>query len=260
MIFKNNKIIIGKEVNKLAKNYNTLDYSVKLQSLLKSIFPLKNFDSFSKYELHEILNETLMNYYNGEEILKYKLFEQYIDKKNLVAAFEIKVNNSRVDFLTINGRSTSFEIKSELDNLSKLRKQMSDYMLAFEYNYLIIDEKHLNKSKELLPDSYGLWCYKNGKYSRLKTAKKNDKIDPKIQLELLTKREIKDGFPKFDGLLNCILKFYNADYINSKFKFILKERYKERWGFLSNNKSEIFPIDIQFFFNTNIEPELIYYH
>ncbi|MDC9722247.1 MAG: sce7726 family protein [Urechidicola sp.] len=254
------KNINGRIINALAKNYNPLDYSVKLSTSLKNVFPTENFDNFSKYELHKLLNDTLFQYYKGEEILKYKLFQNYINKKSIVAAFEIKVNNSRLDFLTINGHTTSFEIKSELDNLSKLSKQMADYMLAFEYNYLVIDQKHIEKAKKILPESYGLWSYEKGKYKKLKKALLNEKMDSEVQLELLTKSELVNSFPNSRGEISNILDCLTAKDINSRFKKALKNRYRNRWEFLKMNKSEILPIDVQFFFNTNIEPSHIYYH
>ena len=260
MIFEKDKIVNERAINILAKSYNTLDYSVKLATLLKNVFPSENFELFSKYELHKLLNDTLLQNYNGEEVLKYKLFQYYINKQNLVAAFEIKVNNSRVDFLTINGYTTSFEIKSELDNLSKLSKQMADYMLAFEYNYLVIDERHIEKVKDLLPESYGLWSYKEGKYKKRRKAVLNDKIDPEVQLRLLTKRELVNSFPEIGGVLKDILNSFDANNINRQFKKALKNRYRSRWEFLVANEAQIFPIDVQFFFNTNIQPSHIYYH
>ncbi|MCX6799535.1 MAG: sce7726 family protein [Candidatus Falkowbacteria bacterium] len=243
----------------MAKNYNTLDYSVKLIADLKSVYPEEHFDNFSKHELHKLLNNILVQYYNGEEILKYKLAERHLKQRGVIGAFEMKVNNSRVDFLAVNGVSTSYEIKSELDNLSKLSKQMADYMLAFEYNYLVVDEKHISKAKDLLPSSFGLWCYKNGKYRTLKKAKLNKKIDPEMQLRLLTKKELITSYPEEQGRVKKILNSYRASTINDLFKETLKDRYRDRWKFLLSNKENIFPIDIQFFFNTNILPEGVYF-
>lgn len=259
MILKKDEIVNGGAINILAKSYNTLNYSVKLAALLKSVFPSENFELFSKYELHKLLSDTLFQNYNGEEVLKYKLFKCYLNKKNLVAAFEIKVNNSRVDFLTINSNTSSFEIKSELDNLSKLSKQMADYMLAFEYNYLVIDERHIERAKNLLPESFGLWCYKKGRYQKLKKALYNDKMNPEVQLKLLTKQELVNNFPENGGDVKGILKSFDANSINRKFKEALKDRYRSRWNFLMDYEAQIFPIDIQFFFNTNIQPCHIYY-
>jgi hypothetical protein len=260
MIYKKYKIINESAISGLVKNYNILDYQLKLASLLKYVYPLENFDIFSKYELHEVVNDTLLQNYNGEEVLKYKLSRSFLHKKNLIAAFEIRVNNSRVDFLTINGYTTSFEIKSELDNLSKLSKQMNDYLLAFEYNYLVIDERHFEKANDLISEKFGLWCYKKGKFKKMRKAILNNKIEPEVQLNLLTKKELIRSFPEHGGVPKKILNSLDCNNINRQFKVTLKDRYRSRWDFLVANEAHIFPIDIQFFFNTQIQPRDIYYH
>jgi hypothetical protein len=259
MILEKVKITQDKAIKAVAKSYNTLDYSTKLVALLNSVYPAGNFSHLSKYDLHKLVNDTLFENHNGEEILKYKLFECYQKKQSIVAAFEIKVKNSRVDFLTINGSTTSFEIKSELDTLTKLKKQMADYLLAFEYNYLVIDHSHVEKVKEMLPDGFGLWSYKNGKYRKSIKSELNTNIDPEVQLSLLTKKELVSNFPEEEGSVNRILSKYHQETINDSFKSILKERYKGRWQFLKSNHNSIFPIDLQFFFNTNITPNDVYY-
>ncbi len=259
MIISANNTSNEKAINVIAKTYNTLDYSGTLIELLKTIYPSGNFEHLTKYELHQLLNETLLQNYNGEQVLKYKLSQQYFNKRNIVAAFEIKVNNSRADFLTINGHTTSFEIKSELDNLTKLTKQAADYMLAFEYNYLVIDERHVQKAKELIPASFGLWSYKDGKYKKNKKAELNDQMEPEVQLRLLTKKELTVSFPEAGGIKEILIS-HDKIVINNQFKKTLKNRYRNRWAFLVANQANIFPIDLQFFFNTNIQPEYIYYH
>ncbi len=247
-------------INEIAKNYNPLNYQVQLVKLLKTIYPTNNFEDLTKYELHRLLNKALLENYNGEQIFKYKLFQQYFAKKNIVAAFEIKVNNSRADFLTINGHTSCFEIKTGLDNMSKFNKQAADYMLAFEYNHLIVDECHLEKAKDLRPAGFGLWLYKNGKNKQIEKADLNDQMNPEIQLQLLTKLELIKSYPEEGGSIKEILKTYKKEIINARFKKTLKDRYRSRWEFLVTNHDSIFPIDLQFFFNTNILPRHIYYH
>jgi hypothetical protein len=56
---------------------------------------------------------------------------------------------------SINGASRCYEIKTELDNLSKLIKQSNDYCAVFEYNTVILDEKHLIRARQYLPEEYG---------------------------------------------------------------------------------------------------------
>jgi hypothetical protein len=246
-----------KFVKTIAKNYNTLDYSVQLIELLKCVYPSINFNAYNKFELHQLLNDTIINKHNGEQILKYELFQQFF-RKSLVAAFEIKVNNSRVDFLAINSSTHSFEIKSSIDNLCKLAKQASDYILAFEYNYVVIDERHLKNALEILPQSFGLWSFKFGKRRIHRKATYNNQIDPIVQLELLTKKELLLYFNEYSGDIEMITRMMETNTINIRFKKALKERYRKRWEFIVLNQGEILPVDLQFFFKTNILPHYIY--
>lgn len=249
-----------KLIHLVARKYSPLGYTPQLLQLLQKVYPEGNFESLTKYELHQLLNDFLLNNYDGEQILKYRLFKQYFSNRHIVAAFEIKVNNSRADFLTINGQTCCFEIKTALDNFSKFAKQAADYMLAFEYNYLVIDECHFGKALDLLPECFGLWVFKNGKTKQIKKAQLNMGIDPEIQLSLLTKQELTASFPVEKGDREKVLAVYSNDIINLRFKKILKDRYRSRWEFIVNNQDGILPVDLQFFFNTNILPINIYFH
>jgi hypothetical protein len=253
------KVIDRRTLNSIAQDYCTLDYSPKLAALLTRVFPESNFCGLQKYELHKKLNEVIVKHYSGEQILKYALFN-YHYKKNIVAAFEMRVNKSRTDFLAINGVSSSFEIKSGLDNLYKLHKQSSDYSLVFDYNYIVVDEKHLENAKEIVPMCFGIWSFDSSKRIVHRKAAPNNRIDPEVQLRLLTKKELMYQFKEKHGCIEDILKENNAAEINSRFKAALKERYKMRWQFLLSHQDSILPIDLQFFFNQNIDPSIVYCH
>lgn len=248
-----------KAIKNIAKTYNPLDYKSKLIDLLLFAYPNQSFEKWEKYRLHKLLNETIINNYRGEQVLKSHLFKNFLEKE-VVAAFEIKVNNSRVDFLTINGHTNSFEIKSDLDNLTKLKKQASDYVLAFEYNYLVIDEKHLANALDIVPNTFGLWSFSKGKKRIHRKASLNKKLDPYIQLTLLTKKELQKSFSEVQGASEDIVKQFSATEINKRFKKILKNRYSAKWSFLLDNHPNILPIDLQFFFKTNVNPSYIYHH
>ncbi|HEY5367744.1 MAG TPA: sce7726 family protein [Hanamia sp.] len=250
--------IDDKLVKVLAKEYNPLDYNEQLIHLLSFAYPSVSFDGWEKFKLHQLVNDIVISKHNGEQVLKYYLFKNFYRKK-VIGAFEIKVNNSRADFLTINGSTNSFEIKSSLDNLYKLKKQAADYIQAFEYNYLVIDEKHLDNAYELVPKSFGLWSFKNGRKKIYRDATLNKKIDPEIQISLLTKKDLQHCFSEVSGNRRQILKYFTEEEINYRFKLALKSKYSTRWNFLIKNIDLILPVDIQFFFKTNINPKHIYY-
>ncbi len=249
---------ISDSFNSTLRKYNPLEYSIRLTSLLNDIFPMQNFNDYSKFDLHKLFNDLYVKSYQSEEVLKFKLFEKLEDKKDMIGAFEIPVADSRVDFVTINGKTTSYEIKSAYDNLSKLNKQINDYSKAFEYNYVVLDIKHQIKAEAILPKNYGIFIFKNGELIRSRRAILNNGIQSIVQLNLLSKKELFQGF-KTDKIEYINDKF-GAKKINKIFKIILKNRYQEKWQFLINHQKNILPIDIQFFFKTNMNPRDIYYH
>src|SRR5688500_16530456 len=91
-----------KQLKHIARKYNPLDYTEQLTQLLNYIYPGVSFNGSNKFQLHQAINDVVIKLYNGEQGLKYQLFQAFY-KKKVVGAFEIKVNNSRADFLTING-------------------------------------------------------------------------------------------------------------------------------------------------------------
>src|ERR1700744_5236847 len=113
-------------IKQVAKKYHALTYLPQLRELCSLINPHEDCSAFAKFELHQRINCHLLDEYHGEQAIKYALFNSF-RKKHLIAAFEMNVNSSRLDFLTINGVTTGYEIKSSLDTLNKLSKQSTDY-------------------------------------------------------------------------------------------------------------------------------------
>jgi len=250
------KFVISEDIiSSIAKTYNVLGYTHILRKLVAATG--LNPDSLTKKDLHEKLNDVIITNYKGEVKAKALLVDMF-KKKSVVAALEIKVNNSRVDFLTINGETRSFEIKSELDNLTKLSKQAADYACVFEYNYIVLDEKHYSIALNLLSESYGIISIKNNKLYIIKEALKNKTINPDKQLRLFTKKERTIYFKEQQGCFERIILECTPEKINDALKMMLKKRYEAQWSFLKNNINDIFKIDYQYFFYHNISPDLIY--
>lgn len=239
----------------LARSYNTLAYKAQLKSLLIAFYRDRSLESYSKRELHELVNQSLLEHYQGEEILKFKLAQQF-KTADYVAAFEVRAKSSRADFLAINGETKCFEIKSKIDTLKRLEKQSSDYKDVFEFNTVVIDKSHLSAVENTIPEYYGIWYFECDIKYEHRVAKVSPYVDPSSQLSLLTKKELMVLFSTCN--YNSILSNHCAETINTNFKTALKRRYETRWSFLVENWDKILPIDIQFFYNTNIQPELIY--
>jgi len=250
------KLINEASICTLARSYNILDYYQNLKTVVSHAYS-HNLNDCPKQDLHWLINELLLENYTGESTLKAKLADLFI-QKNVIAAFEIKVNTSRVDFLTINGESKSFEIKSELDNLYKLSKQVNDYEKVFDENHIVIDEKHYTKALELIPDHYGIIVLHGHQLTIDKKADVNVNLVPEMQLSLFSKKELNQAFKIPAITADEILINYEPHEINSIFKEMLKKRYAKRWQFLVDNRDRIYATDYQFFFQHNINPAIIY--
>jgi hypothetical protein len=250
-------ILSPQQISTLARSYDTLAYLPALSSLLSKFSEGVDFSAYPKRKLHECINNILIEQHQGEMAFKYQLFRR-ASRQNLVAAFEIRVHHSRMDFLTVNGVSHGYEIKSGLDNLAKLSRQAKDYASSFDFNTVVVDTKHKDNALKILPASFGVMCI-DAKHRRriYRMAARNATIDPRMQLSLLTQIEKKKHFAGTVAA-DRILTIYNDRQVNRIFKQALKERYRSRWEFVVKHSAYILPIDLQFFFNRNIEPDIIY--
>lgn len=236
-------------------SYNFFNSKLELMKLLKNIIPESHLIKYSKHQLKKILNDYILQDYRGELYFKYKLIEYFInDNANL--AFEIKTLNKRLDFLRINGFSESYEIKSDIDNLTKLNSQIDIYERLFEFNNIVIGENHYSKIFNKIPHIYGIYLIIDGQVKQIKKPIKNKKISPQYQLKIFTKKELKKYFNYED--IDFIISNVEPDIINEKFKENLNNRYKSKWEFIKTNFNEILPIDLKFFYRYNIPPHVYY--
>lgn len=265
----------------LHDTYDLFMYDENVWDLIEAVFPeisMEKFNDFRKKVLgHEIVNKLVYNNYPGEINIKYSFIKKLINNKNEISLFEMYVNSSRLDLARINGNSYAYEIKTELDQLTKLEKQLKDYSKAFEYIYVITSENHINKAKNIIPDYCGLILYeqKNNDYyfENIKSPSYNNNYDYEVQVDCFSSKDLEtillnNNINKFkrkeiptlkDDRKRFLFENFSKDNINSLFKFGVKKKYEKRWGFLQQNFDEIKPIDIQAFFKSNTEPKWIYY-
>lgn len=239
----------------LARSYNILYPIARLKDILSALQLEEDLSNLNKYQVHSIFNNIIQNNYSGEAMIKSLLVNKFLNE-DAIAAFEINTFNGRLDFLRINGDSISYEIKSEVDNLAKLEKQISGYIKLFEYNYVVIAYNHLSKIREILPKEYGILIVNNEKIEVRRKAKKNKFVASDYQIKLFTKKELIENFNIYDK--DLILQSFTPKEINIKFKGMLKKRYFNRWKFLSENRDDILPLDYQYFYHHNISPSIIY--
>ncbi|MFG6475081.1 sce7726 family protein [Microbacterium sp. P06] len=64
---------------------------------------------------------------------------------------------ARADALLVGDRLCGFEIKSDVDSLCRLSRQVQAYEPVVERAYLVVGERHRERATELIPDWWHIW-------------------------------------------------------------------------------------------------------
>lgn len=117
--------------------------------------------------------------------------QQHESEIRLIHEFVIPRPSARIDLALINGRISGYEIKSDVDSLSRLPAQMHSYSKIFEHLSFVTTER---KSKSILQKTPE-WCgviaiSREGRFKTLRKMKLNRNVDAKCLLYSLDKVSI----------------------------------------------------------------------
>lgn len=192
--------------------------------------------------LIKYLYKTLQNNYRCEYIYKNNLFLQIFKKEKLEKTLilnELKIGSSKADLVLLNGSVRVYEIKTELDSLGKLSKQLDDYQKFADKIYVVTDDKFVEKLKaEYLNSNIGIILLdSDNKLVTIKEASANDsRFDFDTIFKILRKQEYLDlvfknfGFipevPNTKMFRVCydLLRSINLVDFQRQVLFIIKER------------------------------------
>lgn len=122
-------------------------------------------------ELGSKLNGTLGDIFNGvfdhmcrsyrsEYIYKNAIATKILEGKHSLRAAtflsEFRVNQSKADTVILNGTSSVYEIKTELDDLARLPAQLDDYAKVFDQISVVTHEGGIDLLRKVLPDHVGI--------------------------------------------------------------------------------------------------------
>lgn len=208
-------------------NKNGVNKIKKLSTLftgkeLYNFFVKDNYRYFFNIINEYFKNEKIYScatYYDIIKDLYYKIYPNYRNEyffKNLIAnkiflkesnlfessyLSEFPIGNSVADVIIVNKSSKVFEIKTELDSPSRLKRQLEDYRKSFEQIYLVTHKKLKEKYLDLLPDDIGLYLISENLDVRLeKYATLNLSLDFDTMFSFLRLSEME----------NIILHVYEA--------------------------------------------------
>ena len=133
-----------------------------------------------------------INYMNDKSIRK--ILIAYLKTKNVnMRIYQEKgIGNSICDVMVVEDCLIGYEIKSDLDNYSRLNEQVKAYNLFFDKNYIVVSDRHMNSIAEKIPSSWGIICVRENNIYVERNAKKNKEVSRRRQLSILWKLELKN--------------------------------------------------------------------
>lgn len=105
---------------------------------------------------------------------------------------EKAIGKSICDVMAVTDKLTGYEIKSDLDNFTRLETQIHEYDYFFDENYIVVSQKHINSVKKEIPVWWGILYIVDDDIRIERTAQKSPVVNRRRQLTLLWKLELKN--------------------------------------------------------------------
>jgi hypothetical protein len=123
------------------------------------------------------------------------------DDTRIVEEMGVWSGSVRIDIAVINGSLSGYELKSDRDTLERLPRQSALYGRVFDYLFLIVGKRHVDKAQKILPAWWGIKIAVEGKSGiellHHHAPSPNPSPDPYLIAELLSKEEAIGVLQKF---------------------------------------------------------------
>src|SRR5690606_5502592 len=160
------------------------------------------------------LYKSLQKHYRCEYVYKNNLVLKLIKEHSLKTTLilnELKIGASKADLVMLNGAVRVFEIKTELDDFSKLSKQLNDYQKFADGVSIVTDEKNAEKLKiEYADTNIGIIV-----------------LDAKNKLQLIKVADSNTSFFEFDTSFKILSKLEFLYLVADNFGFIPDVTYNQ---------------------------------
>ncbi|MDQ0125922.1 hypothetical protein J2W17_004896 [Pseudomonas lini] len=150
---------------------------------------------FTPADVYEVCYNDLSKNYRFEYFFKNVVANKIVLGRHRLSTAtlisEFRVENNKADCVVLNGNSTCYEIKTDLDNFSRLNDQLNAYEKLFDKTYVVIAEAHREYALKNIHDGVGLIVLTaRNTLSEVRSARlAKSKIDPKILIRSLRKPE-----------------------------------------------------------------------
>lgn len=194
------QLFTSQAINAVADGDFSLLHELAANALTPEFFPVK------VSEIFDIAFRKLSREYKSEyffkNIIANEVFLKKHKKNESVMLSEFRVGTSKADCVILNGLSTCYEIKTELDNLKRLPEQLSSYVNLFDKVYVVAAKTHLEKIRLIIPASVGIiQLTEKNRLNEIKPALVIDsEINPKLMISSMRVAEYKYMAEKITGI------------------------------------------------------------
>ena len=181
------------------------DDFVLFQKQTEKYFNAGSYDT--NLDIIKSLYKSLQKQYRCEYVYKNNLVLKLIKEHSLKTTLilnELKIGASKADLVMLNGAVRVFEIKTELDDFSKLSKQLNDYQKFADGVSIVTDEKNAEKLKiEYADTNIGIIV-----------------LDAKNKLQTIKEVGCNTSFFDFDTIFKILRKQEYLDLVADNFGFV----------------------------------------
>lgn len=188
----------------------------------------------NKVLIEEFYNNLRKNYRN-EYFYKNTLFNKLLlgvhSVNTTTGLTEVSISKSKADFIMINGKANVYEIKTELDNLDRLKVQILDYYKAFDHVTVVSYENNLMNIQDIIRQlgrPVGVRVIrKNGSIGKIKEAQRFDEdLDKEVIFKILRKYEYESILNNYYSYIPEVSQFCHYSVCKDMFNDIpLSESY-----------------------------------
>lgn len=187
----------------------------------------------------QMLFDLLKRSYHNDYLIRHRFAKSVLSHTSAISFFEYPLLDSRIDVVSVNGKSVAYEIKTSFDSFYRLKKQISDYSRCFEYVYVICPKDRFDELLKILPDHCGVYVYDdhriNASFHKKIEATFSPFLSPRCMLGAMTKKERQKRFHASDE--GTILSKYDEKHICNVFKAYLRDKYKNEWEIIKDRCS-----------------------
>ncbi|MGW8462536.1 sce7726 family protein [Pseudomonas sp. CLCA07] len=152
-------------------------------------------ECFTPADVYEVCYKDLSKNYRFEYFFKNVVANKIVLGRHKFSTAtllsEFRVANNKADCVVLNGISTCYEIKTDLDNFSRLNDQLEAYEKIFDKTFVVVAESHREYALSNISDSVGLIVLTSrNTLSEVRSARLVEgKINPQVLVRSLRRPE-----------------------------------------------------------------------